>query len=709
MRALISVLVLSYAVSAAAQTASVRIEVRAEEKPVRDAELTVNGRHYETDAQGIAVVRLQPGHVDIVVMKEGFAPASASVEATADQQLPVVVTLVRGVSVEEHVTVQATRTDQRVQDVPTRVEVLDAEEVREETMQAPGDIVNMLSEMGGLHVATSSASLGAAGVRIQGMRSRYTRVLADGLPLFGAQVGSFGLLQIPPMDLGQVELIKGVASSMYGAGAIGGVINLIARRPTQSAQELLLNQSSRGATDATAFIAGPLSSEWGASLLAGGHNQTKNDVDGDGWADLAGYHRGEVSPRLYWDNSRGSSFFATTGMSWESRNGGTVAGAVVPATQTAYQETLDTHRYDVGLLGQTLVANTYVVSARVSSSWQSHDHTFGDVIERDTRDMFFGEVSARRSIGRHTVVVGGAVERDAMNARDTPQFSYTFTTPGVFVQDDVIVAPWLSVSGGARLDVHSEYGTFVSPRISALFRFGGWTSRASLGTGFFPTSPLTEETEAAGLSRLTIRGPLQAETAQSTSIDLTRVLGPFSSTVSVFASRLAHAVYVDRTDAYVLSNQPEASTNVGTELLATWRKDPLSINAVYDFVRAREYENTQFADVPLTPRHAFTFVASLEDEDDGRLVFEYFYTGRQRLEANPFRTESPTYATLGVLGEVVVKKLRLFINAENLTNVRQTQYDPLLRPTRGVDGQWTVDAWAPLDGRNINAGIRVTF
>jgi iron complex outermembrane receptor protein len=68
-----------------------------------------------------------------------------------------------------------------------------------------------------------------------------------------------------------------------------------------------------------------------------------------------------------------------------------------------------------------------------------------------------------------------------------------------------------------------------------------------------------------------------------------------------------------------------------------------------------------------------------------------------------------TYATVGVLAEKVFGKLRVFINAENLLNVRQTQYDPLLRPTQGVDGRWTVDAWAPLDGRNINGGIRVKF
>jgi iron complex outermembrane receptor protein len=49
--------------------------------------------------------------------------------------------------------------------------------------------------------------------------------------------------------------------------------------------------------------------------------------------------------------------------------------------------------------------------------------------------------------------------------------------------------------------------------------------------------------------------------------------------------------------------------------------------------------------------------------------------------------------------------VKFFINAENLADFRQTRYDPLVRPTPNFDGRWTVDAWSPLEGRVINAGI----
>lgn len=695
---------------ALAQTASVRVEVRAEAGPVAGAEVIVNGASHTTDADGIVVVNVPAGTADIVVVKTGFAPASASVQVQAGQQQPVVFDLTKEPTVREEVTVSATRTDKRLEDVPMRVEVLSADEIEEKVMMTPGDIVMMLNEMGGMRVQATSPSLGAASIRIQGMRGRYTRFLSDGLPLFGQQVGGLGLLQIPPTDLGQVEVIKGVASALYGAGAMGGVVNLVSRRPgDKPSQDVLVNRSTRGATDAVAFLSAPLNGGWGATLLAGGHWQEQNDIDGDGWADLAGYNRGEVRPRVFWDDHAGKSFFATAGASWETRNGGTVSGALLPATDDPYRESLGTGRFDFGTVGQILLSNAYVVTARASAAWQNHDHTFGDVRERDTHDSGFAELSVRRNRGRQTWVFGAAVERDAFDARDLPQFSYTFTVPGVFLQDDVDVTPWLSLSGSARFDEHSEYGAFLSPRVSALFRAGRWTSRISAGTGFYPSTPLTEETEAAGLSRVTVTRPLGAETGQSGSVDVTRTEGPLSYTATFFASRVRNPVRVERVDEYVLANQPRPTTNIGMELLATWRRAPFTVTANYAFVRSRELEGSAFTDVPLTPEHAAGVVGMWEREGVGRVGLEWYYTGRQRLEANPFRDESEPYALFGLLIERVFGPVRLFVNGENLGNVRQTQWNPLIRPVRGVDGRWTVDAWAPLDGRNINGGIRVRF
>ncbi len=693
-----------------APAVSVQVEVRSQGQPIGDAEVVVNGVTHRTDRNGTVTIALPGGSGEITVAKDGFVPATVPMKAAPGSTPAIVVELQPLPTVEEEITVIATtRTDKRLEDQPMRVEVLDREEIEEKMLMTPGDIVMMLNEMGGMRVQATSPSLGAASVRIQGMRGRYTRVLSDGLPLFG-EVGGIGLLQIPPMDLAQVEVVKGVASALYGAGAMGGIVNLQSRRPKQEAEhEVLLNRSTRGATDAVTFLSGPIARSWSASLLGGGHWQTTNDVDGDDWADLAGYSRGEVRPRVFWDGGGGRTMFGTAGYTYENRQGGTLDGQVLDATGAPYVEALETRKYDVGGVTQTLLAGRYVLTARAAFAVQNHRHQFGDTVERDRHHTGFGEAALRGNAGRHTWVVGGALERDTYDPEDVPRFHYAFTVPGAFAQYDVDVNRALSLSTSARVDFHSEYGTFFSPRISALVRSGHWTSRLSVGTGFFGPTPLTEETEAAGLTRLTIPEPLVAERGLSASFDLTRTDGPLSYTATLFTSRIADPIHVERISAYLLENLEDATTNVGAELLATFRRPPFSVTATYTFVQALETVDGIRDDVPLTPRHSAGLVGMWEKPEVGRIGVEWYYTGQQRLEDNPYRTASNPYFVAGLLAERQWGSVRLFVNAENLTDVRQTKWDPLLRSSQAVDGRWTVDAWAPLEGWNVNGGLRFRF
>ena len=688
---------------------TIRVEVVAEGLPVADAEVIVGGTAYRTATDGSATIVVPAGGVEITVIKESFVPLTSSVSVLAGQTLPVVVELQRQPAVEEQITVSATRTDRRIEDQPLRVEVLAREEIEEKLLMTPGDIVMMLNEMGGMRVQATSPSLGAASVRIQGMRGRYTRFLSDGLPLFG-EVGGLGLLQIPPMDLGQVEVIKGVASSLYGAGAMGGVVNLNSRRPAAEAErEFLFNRSSRGATDAVAWFATPARPGWALTFLGGGHWQEIEDVNDDGWADLSGYSRAVVRPRVFWDGGNGRTFFGTAGFTGESRDGGTVAGGIPSGSGQPYREALTTRRADAGGVGQMLVQERYLVSARFAVMQQRHDHQFGEHRERDRHQTAFAELTLRAPLGRHTLVGGFALERDAYRPLDLPRFGYTFTVPGLFIQDDVDVNRWLSLSASGRFDHHSEYGAFFSPRLAVLLRAGSWNSRLSLGTGFFGPSPLTEETEATGLTRLQIPQPLRAEEGRSASFDLSRTDGPLSYTFTLFGSRVGHPLDVDRSAGLVLTNGPDPTTNIGVELLGTVRREPYALTTTYTYVRARRVKNGANQDIPLTPRHSAGVVGMWEREDVGRVGVEFYYTGVQRLEENPYRTSSRPYVIVGLLAERQFGWLRLFVNGENLTGIRQTRWDPLVRPMRAPDGRWGVDAWAPLEGRNVNGGIRVQF
>jgi iron complex outermembrane receptor protein len=694
-----------------AETGTLSVDVRSSNQPLDDAEVIINGVSRRTDASGTVTIELPTGTVDVTVTKAGFVATTVSAVIRAGLRQQLIVDLQQEPTVEETITVVAsTRTDKRLEDQAMRVEVLGRDEIEEKMLMTPGDIVMMLNEMGGMRVQTTSPSIGAASVRIQGMRGKYTRVLSDGLPLFG-DVGGLGLLQIPPMDLGQVEVIKGVASALYGAGAMGGVLNLLSRRPGPAARhDFLFNQSTRGATDAVTFLSGSFSRGWSTSLLAGGHWQRTADIDDDSWADLPGYERAIVRPRVFWDGGNGRTFFATAGVTFEDRHGGTLDGESLEATGAPYVESLDTRKYDAGGVGQTLINDRVLLTARAAFAHQGHDHLFGDVRESDRHDLGFGELAMRATAGRRqTWVAGIAIEHDVYRSQDVPRFDYSFTVPGVFAQYDIDVSPAFSLSASGRVDVHSEYGTFVSPRVSGLFRAGRWTSRLSVGTGFFGSTPITEETEAAGLTRLTLPQPLEAERGLSGSFDLTRTDGPFSYTATLFASRITDPLHVDRSPAYVLRNLDRPTANAGLELLGTFRREPFALTSTYTYVRASATVDGVEEDVPLTPRHGAGVVGMFEREDAGRVGIEWYFTGAQRLEENPYRTSSEAYMIVGVLAEKQFGRVRVFVNAENLTGVRQTRWDPLLRPTRAADGRWTVDAWAPLEGRNVNGGVRLEF
>jgi outer membrane receptor for ferrienterochelin and colicins len=156
---------------------------------------------------------------------------------------------------------------------------------------------------------------------------------------------------------------------------------------------------------------------------------------------------------------------------------------------------------------------------------------------------------------------------------------------------------------------------------------------------------------------------------------------------------------------YSLANREEPTETVGVDVLTSWIRPPFSIYGSYTYVNAREGDR----DVPLTPRHAAGVDFAWERPATWRVGLEWYYTGAQRLEANPYRDRSPGYMLYGALLSRRIGRFRLFVNAENLGDVRQTAFDPLVRPSQGADGRWTVDAWAPLDGRNINGGVRVGF
>jgi iron complex outermembrane receptor protein len=716
-----------------------------------------------TDERGQATLRLPAGTRMIVATKLGYRPDSVSLTVRAGADAAVTIALIAQAVDVSAVIVTATRGERRVEDTPIRVEVIDEEELAEKVTMSPGDIAMLLNETGGLRVQATNPSLGGANVRIQGLRGRYSLLLADGLPLYGGQAGGLGLLQIPPVDLGRVEIIKGTASALYGSSALGGVIDLVSRRPgDETERTALVNQTSRGGTDAVFFGSTPFGERVGATLLAGAHTQRQNDLDRDGWTDMPGYNRVVVRPRMYLNNGNGRTAFLTGGFTAEDRSGGTLAGRVTPAG-TSYDESLRTRRADIGALARFVGSDSSplfgasalqsaILTVRSSGVEQRHAHRFGDVREDDRHRTWFGEAALAVPRGAVTYIAGAALQQETYDASNVDGFDYTYTIPAAFAQVDVDARTWLSLSTSVRMDAHSDYGTFVNPRVSILARrpaegrFAGWTTRLSAGTGAFAPTPFVEETEVTGLTPVQPLSGLVAERATSASLDiggpLELALGNVQLNATLFGSRVTRplqvvgvpGLFAGNISRIGLVNAPGPTATWGGELLARVERDlggasggeeapMLRVTGTYTLLRSTECDLDSEAartgrrttdcdrhEVALTPRHAVGVVTTVEQEGKSRVGLELYYTGRQRLDENPYRTESRPYMIVGLMGERAISTragtARLFLNFENLTNVRQTRDDRLVLPVRGAGGRWTTDAWSDLAGFTVNGGVR---
>jgi len=615
--------------------------------------------------------------------------------------------------------VRATRTGRQVQDQPVRVEVINREEIEEKAIMRPGHIATLVNETGGVRVQVTSPALGAANIRLQGLYGRYTQMLSDGLPLYGGPSGSLGLLQIPPTDLAQVEVIKGSASSLYGAAALGGLINLVTRRPGDAPYaEVLVNVTSRNGQDLTSFSSTPVTDSISASLTAGAHRQTDVDLDKDGWIDLPAYERFTARPRLYITGENGAETYLTLGFMTEDREGGTRPGARVP-DGAPFPQTQDTRRVDFGLLSDRPLSDSLTLNLRAAAMVQDHDKRFGASVEDDRHQTALLEASLAGAAGQTDWALGLAYQTEAYDSDAFPAFDYDFDVPAVFAEINHDLTETLSVSLSARLEDHSVYGGQTSPRASVLYRPGPWTVRASYGEGYFAPTPFVEEIQSAGLSRLDPVMDLEAETAATASLDIGYAEGPFEAGLTLFASNVDNVTGLEAfastpggaLDRVRLVNSTGQTEIRGSELLLRYFWRDFKFTGSYLYLDAREDnpDGPGHRTLGLTPEHSAGFVAMWERHGEGRVGFEAYYTGEQTVYDNPFITETESYWHLGLLGEIVINNTSFFLNFENLLDVRQTDEHPLVRPAQSASGAWTTDVWQNTDGFIVNGGIRFRF
>ena len=210
--------------------------------------------------------------------------------------------LAHGDEMEEVVVISA-RNHRTLDDTPLRVQILGAEELREKANMKPGDIRMMLNESTGIQVQQTSATSFNSSVRIQGLDGRYTQLLRDGLPVYAGFSGSLSLLQIAPLDLKQVEVVKGASSTLYGGGAIAGLINLVSKTPEETPETaLMLNATSANGVDVSAFHSSEHDTH-GVTLFASYNQGSAYEPADNGISAIPEFERFTFTPRWFYSVS----------------------------------------------------------------------------------------------------------------------------------------------------------------------------------------------------------------------------------------------------------------------------------------------------------------------------------------------------------------------------------------------------------------------
>jgi len=661
-----------------------------------------------TDEAGLATVAGVPGGPQTFVFTfVGYRPRRLGLTFPLADTAAVVVALEEDELELDEATVTATRTSRSIADEPTRVEVIGGEEIDEKVTMDPSGISMILNESPGIVVQQTSAVSASTGFRIQGLDGRYTQLLRDGFPLYGGLGGGLSLLQTPPLDLQQVEVIKGPASTLYGGGAIAGIVNLVSRRPAEDAEgSILLNGTTAGGLDIVAFTA-RMHARLGYTMLASGNLQRPYDAEDDAFTNLPATRRLTLTPTLY-HYGVGTLTVGLSG-TMEEREGGFVAA--IRDDSSGFTERNTSERLTA------LAGYERPLSDAVRLTLRSSGSHFRRAVEvpgfrfSGRQLQTYSEASAAMQRGAHGVVVGVDARTDGFDqaAGGEAELDYGHGSLGAFAQDTWDVTRVLALEAGLRVDAHSEHGAFVLPRASVLLRpIAGLAVRAGGGLGYRAPTPFLEEAEERAYAGVVpVADSARAERSAGGTVDANyrTVLGPVALTFNqaLYVTRLTSPLVPLETDSTLSFETGAGQVRTwGSETTARLSYGDFALFLGYVYLDAERDGAGARGPLPLTARHRTYSVLVWEQHGRGRVGLEAYYTGPQLL---PDGGEAPGYLVAGLMAQRTFGRVTAFANLENVLDARQSRTAPLV--TGPAASPAFAPVWGPTDGFIANGGVRV--
>lgn len=681
---------------------------------------SANGR--STDSSGLVSIPDIPMGKQIIIFSYiGYETKMDTLEFPLQQTEPLIILLQSGIKGEGkelgEVVVSTTRSSRTIANIPSRVEVISAEELEEKGSMKPGDIRMLLAESTGIQTQQTSATSGNSSIRIQGLDGRYTQVIRDGFPLYSGFSAGLGLLQVAPLDLKQVEIIKGSSSTLYGGGAIAGLVNLLSKTPVLEPElSFILNGTSALGLDASGFYARRFK-KIGTTIYAAYNHGSPYDPSTTGLTAIPRFDRYTLNPKLFLYLNEHTNIIVGLNSTAESRIGGDIKYIKgMGSSQHSYFEENKTGRYSSQLEFDHRFSEKEKLVFKNSFSYYDRSIKLPDYTFSGVQQSSYTELDYMHSGERADWVIGINYLTDNFNEKRTSNFplrSYKYNTLGIFVQNTWNLNKKITLESGLRVDYHNTYKYFLLPRISALWKIDShFSTRLGGGLGYKAPSVFTEDAERIQFRNvLPIQpGETTAERSLGTNYDINYRTGLINNQLSLSINQLFF--YTRINNPVLLSSLPNGNLhyvqpmgNLDTKGLETNVKlsySSFKLFLGYTYADVNQQTGKTTTPYPLVSKHRLNNVLVYEIEGKLKVGVEAYYSSPQTLNDG---LTGKGYWTAGIMAEKIWKSFSIFINLENISDARQTRFDTIY--TGSITNPVFRDIYAPLDGFVVNGGIKI--
>ena len=672
-------------------------------------------RTLAADSTGTILIKNIPaGKYTIKITSVGYAEKEVTCHFPPDQD--VTIEMEAAEEEEEEVVIQSTRSTRTIRDIPTRVEFVAGEELDEKANMKPGDIRMVLNESTGITTQQTSATSANASIRIQGLDGRYTQILKDGLPLYAGFSGGLGLLQTPPLDLKQFEVIKGSSSTLYGGGAIAGLVNLISKTPKEERElNFHIDITSAGGMNASGFY-GQNFKKVGMTLFASRNSNSAYDPSDVGLTAIPKFERYTVNPKLFFYIKEKTQLMIGGNITTEERTGGDIE-YIKRNKPSGYTERNNTDRYSSQLLLDHHFNDKSQFTLKNSINRFERVIDVTSYVFNGTQTGTFSEAtySYHGERSEWTAGINFVTERfEEIQLTTTPSRNYEQITTGLFVQNNLKISDKFSMETGLRGDYVKDYGFAVLPRLSMLFKISSkFSSRIGGGMGYKTPTIFTEESERLLYKNVLPIDPDENEMERSYGVNAdinyrTKFADDkisFSINHLFFYTRIHDPLLLESLPGvpiYRFKNVVGHFDSRGMETNVKLAYGNLKLFIGYTYTKAYLHEGPTKTENFLTPRHRLNNVLLYEVEEKWKIGLEAYYFSKQQLSDGAI---GKSYWITGFMAEKLWKKFSLYLNFENFTDTRQTKFDTIYTGT--IDNPQFRDIYAPLDGFVMNGGIKL--